>query len=308
MCLFRNLKLALGHMSDNFIHGLRGLVEKAECGNWYLLYANDVVTLFAPNQSLPEIVGALRGQRDAHKNKQEVPKALFVALNAHFSAKIGLSGQTSGVDIRQPVVDSARRLEQLLLEWTQTTVCNLAAPMASHAEENSKIEKEIEFAIYDLVGHTRGGSMQEMDKPSMPVEYPFLAGRRQILNIVAWLRENFNDPTLCATKAAKQFRISVRQLHKLFERNEEGLTFLQTLKSIRLQHARTMLETPDYWHLSIADIAEKCGFSGSVYFGRIFRQHHKVSPGVYRKQKMDSLMQQYALGHSTGDGSGKSTA
>jgi AraC-like DNA-binding protein len=295
ICLFRYVKVALGHLNENFMRGSCNLLDAPESGNWHLLYTEDILTLFRPEQTLTDIVAAFRHQHSAQGNQPDAPKALFVSLSAAFSAKIGLNNQSASTTNRHPSVDSARRLERHLLEWARKTVCSLALSEPANADNHTEIEKEIEFAVYDLVGHTRGNPKSALEQLVPPLEFPFLAGRRQILEIVIWMRENLADSSLCATKVAKQFRISVRQLHKLFELTEDGMTFLQTMKSMRLQQACNLLETPEYWHLSIADIAEKSGFGGSVYFGRTFRQHYKISPGSYRKQKMDAFMQQYAL-------------
>lgn len=59
-----------------------------------------------------------------------------------------------------------------------------------------------------------------------------------------------------------------------------GFGFLDYLTQIRLQEAQRLLRTTS---LSLGDISEMCGFSGSNYFGDVFRRYTGHSPSAYRK-------------------------
>jgi AraC-like DNA-binding protein len=59
-----------------------------------------------------------------------------------------------------------------------------------------------------------------------------------------------------------------------------GFGFLDYLTQIRLQEAQRLLRTTA---LSLSDISEMCGFSGSNYFGDVFRRYTGLSPSAYRK-------------------------
>ena len=61
-----------------------------------------------------------------------------------------------------------------------------------------------------------------------------------------------------------------------------GFGFLDYLTQLRLQEAQRLLRTTA---LSLADISELCGFSGSNYFGDVFRRYTGMSPSAYRKQQ-----------------------
>ncbi|HXD77619.1 MAG TPA: helix-turn-helix transcriptional regulator [Puia sp.] len=69
-----------------------------------------------------------------------------------------------------------------------------------------------------------------------------------------------------------------RRLHEAF-----SSTYLQTiseyLATVRMEHAKTLLQTTD---LSIRAIAAQVGYKGSTSFSTAFRRHVGVSPSVYR--------------------------
>lgn len=58
-----------------------------------------------------------------------------------------------------------------------------------------------------------------------------------------------------------------------------GLGFQEYLTGIRLREAKRLLQQTA---LSVSEIAERCGFSGSNYFGDAFRRHTGTSPTDYR--------------------------
>lgn len=60
-----------------------------------------------------------------------------------------------------------------------------------------------------------------------------------------------------------------------------GFGFSEYLTRVRLQAAEGFLLKTD---LSISQIACRCGFSGSNYFGDVFRRCYGISPNAYRKQ------------------------
>lgn len=60
-----------------------------------------------------------------------------------------------------------------------------------------------------------------------------------------------------------------------------GFGFSEYLTRVRIQAAERLLLKTD---LSISEIASRCGFTGSNYFGDVFRRCCGVSPSTFRKQ------------------------
>ena len=60
-----------------------------------------------------------------------------------------------------------------------------------------------------------------------------------------------------------------------------GFCFSEYLTSVRLREAQRLLQTTK---LSVGEISDLCGFSGSNYFGDIFKRYTGSSPSAYRKE------------------------
>jgi AraC-like DNA-binding protein len=87
------------------------------------------------------------------------------------------------------------------------------------------------------------------------------------------------DPTLTPERAAAALKISVRQLHRLFE--PSGTSFAQHVMRLRLEECRAALTNP-VGSRSVTDIALAWGFSSLPTFYRAFRRAFSVAPGELR--------------------------
>ena len=98
-----------------------------------------------------------------------------------------------------------------------------------------------------------------------------------------FLDQNYAEP-LSLKQTAKHIGISPAYLSRIFHQ-EFGVSFSEYLTSQRLAVARKLLQ--------IGEIANRCGFSSSSYFIKVFSDHYKVTPKNYaagtgrnsRKQK-----------------------
>lgn len=75
------------------------------------------------------------------------------------------------------------------------------------------------------------------------------------------------------------FNCSKSTLMKLFKK-ECGVTVNEYIVSRRIAIAKELLQ---YTELSVGTIAEKCGFSDSLYFSKCFTSRAGVSPSAFRK-------------------------
>ncbi len=82
---------------------------------------------------------------------------------------------------------------------------------------------------------------------------------------------------------ARELSISESLLFKLFRENED-LTPAEYLRSVRLRYAEQMLLSSA--DVRIVDVAEKCGFSDSAYFCKVFKDETGMTPKNYQSKYM----------------------
>jgi AraC-like DNA-binding protein len=93
---------------------------------------------------------------------------------------------------------------------------------------------------------------------------------------------HLSEPDLAPARVAAAMKISVRQLHLLFE--PTGTSFSEHVQGRRLKECRAILEGPSSRARSITDIAYAWGFNNLASFYRTFRREFGVSPGELRRR------------------------
>src|SRR5262245_49890173 len=101
--------------------------------------------------------------------------------------------------------------------------------------------------------------------------------------IVEEIKQHFVDPQFSPAAVATKLRVSPRYVQDLLQ--ETGLPFTDRVIALRLEKARTMLESAANSHRKIIDIAYCCGFNDLSYFNRCFRRHFGASPTQFRGTK-----------------------
>jgi len=100
----------------------------------------------------------------------------------------------------------------------------------------------------------------------------------RIQAIAAYLGEHAAEP-LTLPDLASRFALSPSHLSRIF-RQGTGFGIREYLTHFRVQKACDLLMTTD---LNITEIAGRCGFSDSNYFGDAFKKATGLSPREYRK-------------------------
>ncbi len=95
---------------------------------------------------------------------------------------------------------------------------------------------------------------------------------------------HLSDPRLSSERAAAALKISVRQLHLLFE--SSGASFAQYVVMRRLEECRSALISP-IGGRSVTDIAFAWGFNSLATFFRRFRDAYGMTPCEMRRQAVD---------------------
>ena len=99
-----------------------------------------------------------------------------------------------------------------------------------------------------------------------------------IRNAIAYIRYNFRDPTISIAKIASAVCLSPNYFGTIFKKhmNENCLSYI---RNMRLKYANVLLQSAQ---LTIAEIAEKCGYSTIPYFISDYRQAYGMPPKKHR--------------------------
>lgn len=95
------------------------------------------------------------------------------------------------------------------------------------------------------------------------------------------MERGYADKSMCVSSLADEFGISTSYLRREFN-CVYGISPIAFLRSVRVGNAENMLESG---LLSVAEIAEQCGFSSVGYFIQVFHKIVGESPNKYRKNK-----------------------
>ena len=82
------------------------------------------------------------------------------------------------------------------------------------------------------------------------------------------------------SELAQHCGTSERSLLRHF-RNHHGITPLAHIQHLRVERAKALLETT---HLSFDEIVERCGYSDSASFRKLFKRATAITPGDYRER------------------------
>lgn len=104
------------------------------------------------------------------------------------------------------------------------------------------------------------------------------SGAEQAERIRLFIEEHLTNPMLSQNMIAEHFQISQSYLSHLFKRE------FQIGMNDYINHARVVRSLPYLMDpsLSIADVAEKIGFSSSHTLIRVFKKYENMTPGRYR--------------------------
>ena len=107
------------------------------------------------------------------------------------------------------------------------------------------------------------------------------SGKRQAMEAVNYIKENYADPDLNLNGICAHLGISTSHFSSIFK-EETGETFMEFLIRIRMEKAKELLE---HTSLKNYEIAERVGFADPHYFGISFKKMTGKTPTEYAKGK-----------------------
>lgn len=112
-------------------------------------------------------------------------------------------------------------------------------------------------------------------------EEPENAAIKAIANIHLYLEKHYQDPDLRVKTASEVFDITPNYLSALFAK-KYGCRFVDYLAEIRIRHAQELLREKTW--LSVAEVAQRVGFSSTRYFSKTFKKLTGVLPSEYAQK------------------------
>ncbi|QNK01324.1 helix-turn-helix transcriptional regulator [Dyella telluris] len=94
--------------------------------------------------------------------------------------------------------------------------------------------------------------------------------------VKASILERCSDPGITAPAIASSLGISARTMHRALAKSED--TFGGLLMESRIHLAERMLGSPNFRHVSVAEIGKRAGFKDPSHFTKVFRRLRSVSP------------------------------
>ena len=107
---------------------------------------------------------------------------------------------------------------------------------------------------------------------------------QKIAKVKTLIEDKFRDPFLSIERLADQIKVSETYLRRAF-RAAYGISPMRYLKNVRTEQAKRLLLTAS---MSVARIAEECGYTSTSYFIQDFHKAVGRSPGEYRAYMEDT--------------------
>lgn len=102
---------------------------------------------------------------------------------------------------------------------------------------------------------------------------------RMISGITRYLQEHLSEE-ISLSILAKEFHLNPQYISQLFKL-EIGVGFLTYLTNVRLEKAKKLLVSTS---LSVAEVAEQCGYSDYRVFTKVFKKTEGITPSQFRKE------------------------
>lgn len=124
------------------------------------------------------------------------------------------------------------------------------------------------------------GTLQTALISPSPKSEDKMLGLERLKPLLLYISENYEND-ISIDDAAQMSSMSTTYFMKFFKKRL-GITFVNYLNQVRLEHAQLFLKTTD---MNISEICEKCGFHNFSYFIRAFKTAFGCTPKEFRRRK-----------------------
>lgn len=176
----------------------------------------------------------------------------------------------SGLELRRPAEASVLDIPRIIRVARPDRVQELFRRFLDDQESARLPAVQADLLLLTMLGECLLPPQPEPDATSAAVA---LASRA-----LGRIRTHHHDPLLSTSRLASELGCNPDYLGRVFRRHY-GITVTEAIHRHRIKCARNALLAGD---LTVADIAEVCGFGSTGYFRRIFRRYEGVSPRAFR--------------------------
>ncbi|MER5978375.1 helix-turn-helix domain-containing protein [Streptomyces sp. NPDC001857] len=191
----------------------------------------------------------------------------FSARVAHMPRRIPGLGEEELRQVTGSAFAASEGPAALLVSFL--TALTSSAPACSPA-----VAARLAASVVDLFGtlvDVRTGQVADRDAG---------AHEHLVRRVRAHIDGHLRDPELSPHTVASAHHISVRYLHRLFER--EGVTVARLIQQRRLAECARELGRRDASAPTVSAVAQRWGFANPAHFSRVFRGAYGVSPREWR--------------------------
>lgn len=100
-------------------------------------------------------------------------------------------------------------------------------------------------------------------------------------------KECYKDPELTLPVLADELGLPRRNLSQLINQEAKS-NFNHFINRYRVEAAKNILHDPKFDHLNMLGVAFEVGFNSKATFFAVFKKMERISPGKYKKQRMDA--------------------
>jgi two-component system, response regulator YesN len=118
-------------------------------------------------------------------------------------------------------------------------------------------------------------------KPPPPIDMLGSSENGSILKVIEYIKNNLHSD-LHLEALSELVYLNGHYLSRLFKK-ETGYTITQFITACRLEKAKNYLS---FSQNNVMEISEKCGFTDSNYFARVFKKCEGITPTEYQQQSL----------------------
>lgn len=216
--------------------------------------------------------------------KEPLPGGNVIALTQLFDVQL-LYGMHKSIFEQKyvtPVIE-CKELEAMLLRLSEPNQRQMLELLKNSYDAADRETYGYEFAVRNALSSAWCLLCQEAADVLRSKKVVQSQSEERIKKMMLFIQEHFEDK-LSLEEIAAAASISERECLRCFQQNLNTTPFTYLLE-YRIRRATGMLRETDR---PVTEIAYACGFSGTSYFGKIFKKFMKCTPSEYRRVERET--------------------